>query len=294
MGFKDIKKYVSPKNDNIAVCMVFFNPANYTKTILNNLYVQNILKNSNIPYFIMELVYEGKEQTFPDDTNIFHVKTNSYMFHKENLFNLLIERIPKKYDKIVCLDGDVIFENDNWINILDEKLNNYDIVMPYHDGILLSSSYQNIDSTGVTILDTRYNDRQKKLLAGYAISFNRDFFEKVGFYEYAILGGGDKMLFRDFIDWELKINPFNSTKKQDYLDKVKSMKFTYSYISGIVFHLYHGTTENRKYLERHSLLTDLNIDTDLVKNDDGVLEFISPNKYNNVVLGYFKSRNEDV
>ena len=67
----------------------------------------------------------------------------------------------------------------------------------------------------------------------------------------------------------------------------------YSYLDGIVYHLYHGSVLDRKYLERHFLLNELNIDTEIIKNDDGVLEFREPAKYNPTLLGYFKSRNED-
>ena len=290
---KNIKKYKSPNNDNIAVCSVFYNAGDFTKPIMNQLYVANILKKSKIPHYIIELVYDGQTPTFDEGENIFHVKSNSYMFHKENLFNILANKLPSQYTKIVCLDGDVIFEDDNWINRIDEKLNECDVVYPYHEAFVLDPFYDKVMYISKILLDMRYSEEQGPFSSGYAVGVHRKFFDEIGMYEYAIFGGADKMLLPKFIRRPLKINSFNSNKKNEFTEKLKSLDLKYSYLDGIVYHLYHGSVLDRKYLERHFLLNELNIDTEIIKNDDGVLEFREPTKYNPTLLGYFKSRNED-
>lgn len=290
--FKQIKKYESPKNDSIVVCTVFFNAGNFIKPVMNNLYVSNILRKSNIPQYILELLYPGQEPSFEGE-NVIHLRANSYMFHKENLFNLLVEKLPKNYAKIVCMDGDVIFENEDWINDLDKELDMHDVVVPYHDGCNLDPYYENVLFNAKTLLDTRYDVDEGPFCSGYAIAFRRDYFEKIGMYEYAIFGGGDKMNIVNFIRRTIMINSFNSTKKDEHIQKLKDLNLSYSYLGGIIYHLYHGNATDRKYLERHDLLKNLNLDLDIIKNADGVLEFKEPHKYNPIMKDYFFGRRED-
>ena len=293
-SFKKIKSYNQPISDNIVVCSVFFNAGNFTKTIMNQLYVANILKKSKIPHYSIELVYGDNEATFPQSETSFCVKASSYMFHKENLINLLVSKLPSKYTKIVCLDGDVIFENEDWINDLSKELDNNDIVVPYHDGCNLDPFYDKIIFSGKTLINTRFGLNEGNFSSGYAISFKRTFFDELGLYEYAIFGGGDKMVYGDYLRRPIMVNTFNSTKRDDYLKKLKSLNLKYSYLGGIVYHLYHGNNLDRKYLERHALLKTLNIDVEIIKNEYGVLEFIEPQKYNPILLQYFQDRKEDL
>jgi hypothetical protein len=285
--------YNEPISDNIVVCSVFFNAGNFTKTIMNQLYISNLLKKSKIPHYSIELVYGNEISSFIESEISFCVRSNSYMFHKENLINLLVSKLPDKYTKIVCLDGDVIFENENWINDLSQELDKYDIVVPYHDGCNLDPYYDTIIFSGKTLLNTRFGLNEGNFSSGYAIAFKRNFFDKIGLYEYAIFGGGDKMVYGNFLRRPIMVNNFNSNKKDEYINKLKSLNFKYNYLGGIVYHLYHGNSLDRKYLERHALLNSLNIDTEVIKNEYGVLEFIEPSKYNHILLEYFKNRKED-
>jgi len=293
ISFKNIKKYQAPKQDNIAVCTVFFNAGKFIKPVMNQLYVANILKKSNIPHYTMELVYDGEEPFFSENETTFHVRANSYMFHKENLLNLLVSKLPEKYTKIVCLDGDVLFENEDWINDTIDKLDGYDVVVPFHDAYRIDPYYDTLFECAKTLLDLTYAVKTTTFSAGYAIAFNRRFFDQIGLYEYAIIGGGDKMTLIDFIRLPLQIQSFGSTKKDDYIKKIKALNLKFGYLEGILYHLYHGSLNNRQYFERHFIIKDLHLDTDVVKNKDGVLEFVNPKKYNPIMLGYFKNRKED-
>ena len=290
--FKNIKKYNSSIHNDIVICIVSFNAGNFTKPIMNNLYVMNILNNSDIPYYIIELSYPGQEPIFAGD-NVFHVSSNSYMFHKENLFNLLVSKLPTHYTKIVCMDGDVIFDNSNWINDLSIKLDEYDVVMPYHDSYQVSEDYSRISSSGVVMLDHKSNYDEDIYKAGYCIAFNRRFFDQIGLFEYAIFGGGDRMTLCQFVGRPIMINTFNSTKKQDYIDGIKALDLKFGWLDNDIYHLPHGHNADRQYLQRHFLIPELNIDTEIVKNSDGVLEFVNPEKYNQITYNYFINRKED-
>lgn len=260
---------------------------------MNNLYVLNILEASGIPYYLIELSYPGQEPIFFGD-NIFHVSANSYMFHKENLFNLLVTKLPAQYTKIVCLDGDVLFSNPNWFNDVAVALDENDVVVPYHDSYMVLHDYSAVTAGGVTLVDNKSNYDNDIYNAGYCICFNRRFFDQVGLFEYAIMGGGDRITLCQFVRRLIRISDYQSTKKQDYMNTIKALDLKFTYLDSDVFHLPHGAGPNRQYLQRHSMLPDLNIDTELVKNADGILEFVNPEKYNHITYNYFKNRKEDI
>ena len=93
------------------------------------------------------------------------------------------------------------------------------------------------------------------------------------------MGGGDRITLCQFVRRLIRISDYQSTKKQDYMNTIKALDLKFTYLDSDVFHLPHGAGPNRQYLQRHSMLPDLNIDTELVKNADGILEFVNPEKY---------------
>ena len=85
------------QSHDMAIGLVFFNPANSKRLLMNYLYVWNLMKTQGLPVFTLELVFGDAK---PEIRKAFHVRGNSYMFHKERLCRLLEERIPKKFKKI--------------------------------------------------------------------------------------------------------------------------------------------------------------------------------------------------
>ncbi len=86
-----------------------------------------------------------------------------------------------------------------------------------------------------------------------------------------------------------------------YKNKINNT-FLLDYARLNVYHLYHGTAENRKYVVRHEIFNNfisqkrLNSIFDLVNiRDDGIYEWkdIYKKEMNSKILEYFVSRNDD-
>ena len=61
-----------------------------------------------------------------------------------------------------------------------------------------------------------------------------------------------------------------------------------------IYHLYHGSRENRQYAERHKMLNIQGEIEDYIKeNEEGVFEWKEPEKWNPLYLQYFKKRDDD-
>jgi len=276
---------ICPSKD-LAICLVIFNPAK-TKKIIEN-YFTMVSKLGDLPVFTIELVYPDREPEIPE---AIHVRGKSIMFQKENLCRLLEKEIPKKYTKLAFLDADIIFEDQYWYYKASKLLDYYDVVQLFDKCTWLDSDGESfLDRESV--LHMRDKTWNSKYHPGFAWGFRREWYNKVGFFDYAITGSGDTL---SAIKWLRKDLPkgFKSLPKpliKSYSEFCPNPpKITC--LSGHIKHLFHGSRENRKYVERHRMLDVQEDITELIETR-GLFEWKHP-KWNSIFLDYFISRNDD-
>jgi len=276
----------------MAIGLVFFNPASSKRMIMNYLYVWNLLKTQGLPVFTLELVFGDAA---PEIKKAHHVRGNSYMFHKERLCRLLEERIPSKYKKLLFLDADIVFSGDTWYEEISTLLDSHDVVQPFTRAHWLDLTYTNVELTRETVLNMKGSMWDFKYHPGFAWAFRREWYRKVGFFDWAVTGSGDtlssaKWLNKAFPE-KFKSLPFAMRRAYASYRKLESPTITSR--EGDVFHLYHGSRKKRQYSERHHLL-DVNEDIkDMITlNRDGVYEWKDA-KWNVVLYEYFRNREDD-
>jgi len=116
------------QSKDTAVCLVIFNPAESKRILMNYLYTVNLLTLQEIPWFTMELVFNEKDPEIPVAPNVFHVRSNSYMFHKERMCRVMERKLPSKFTKVVFMDADLIFSKNSWYSDISNLLNTHDVV----------------------------------------------------------------------------------------------------------------------------------------------------------------------
>jgi hypothetical protein len=282
-----------PKND-MAICFVLFNPAQTKRILMNYLYVKNKFLQQGLPVFTLELVYEGRSPEVPD---AFHVKATSFLFHKENLCRILESKIPPCYTKLAFLDADVYFSDASWYQKTSLLLNKYDVVQPFERAHWLDLTYKQTMLTRKTVLLNQKQAWDFAYHPGFAWCFRRKWYKQVGFFDYAISGSGDTL---SVAGWLRKVFPPNFQSLPSPL-RAKFQAFCLlpapasTYLREMdLYHLYHGSREKRQYAERHRMLQIKGeIDEYLTKNQDGVLEWKDPGKWNPLYLQYFKTRDDD-
>jgi hypothetical protein len=277
---------------DIAVCLVVFNPAQTKKIIAN--YFAMIKELNDYPVFTLELVYEGRTPEIP---NAFHVTGNSVLFAKENLCRILETKIPSKYKKLAFLDADIIFSDSSWYSKTSELLDTHDVVQLFDESHWLDSTNKNITLTRKSVLFMKEPQYTTSYHPGFAWAMRRDWYTKVGFFDYAISGSGDTLSAAAWLNKPFPPN-FKSLPPPLVLEYSKfnsKPKPRITYLPNIsVKHLYHGSKENRKYVDRHKML-DVTEDISklILKNNDGLFEWIKPNVWNPIFLKYFIERNDD-
>jgi len=284
----------SGTSKDMAICVVLFNPAKTKRMIMNFLYTVNEFRRQGLPVFALELCFRDEN---PELVGVPTVRSNSYMFHKERLYRILEQQIPCKYNKLAFVDADIIFSSPDWYEKTSTLLNTYDVVQPFETCEWLDLTYTDVMVTRKTVLQMETPIWDWRFHPGFAWAFRRDWYQKVGFYDYAITGSGDTL---SAAAWLGKTFPatFKSlpdSLRPSYNQFVSNPRPRITYLKGqTIRHLYHGSRENRKYVERHFILDGSpDIRTILYSNNDGVFEWKDPSQLNTKLLEYFEARKDD-
>jgi hypothetical protein len=287
---KDVR-YRCPIVKDMAVGLVFFNPAKSKRMLMNYLYTIEKLKLAKIPYFTLELVYNRQE---PEISDAFHVYAKSVMFHKENLCTVLESKIPWYYSKVMFLDADLIFGNPDWYSEVSSALSDHDVVQPFTTAVWMDITYTKATQIRESVI---YMDKKKtfdhKLHPGFAWAFRRKWFRKVGFFEYGVTGSGDTLSAAAWLGVKFPSTYLKPALVPAYevFDKLPKPRITCT--SGAIFHLWHGTHVNRRYVDRHTILDGVkDIRKVMRPNWNGVWEF-STKGLSEKMLDYFVSRVDD-
>lgn len=278
----------------MAICLVVFNPARSKRILMNYLYTKNQFLLQGLPVFTVELVYEGRTPEVPD---ALHVTTNSFMFHKENLYRVLEPTIPRRYTKLAFVDCDVLFKDPDWYIKTSTLLKTHDVVQPFEVAHWMDITYKTVTLSRKSVLLNPKKTWDYTYHPGFAWCMRRDWYRKVGFFDFAVSGSGDTLSTMAWLRHEMPRN-FHSLPaalRRSYAAFKDHDPPRITYLPGShLFHLYHGARADRQYVDRHKLL---NIDRDIADltetTKEGVLQWVDPDAWNPFFLTYFQSRNDD-
>ena len=292
--------YKVPQRTDVAVMLVFFDYTGSARILMNYLYMVEKLKLANIPVFTLELVIHGKQPRIKD---AFHVYGSSYLFQKEHLLRLLEKRIPPEFTKLACLDADILFDNTDWYDTLSDTLETCDVVQPFKEAFWLNLDYSEIQAKAQSICS--YNPKLHrtftipgvvKFHTGFGWCFTRDWYNRVGYYDLAVIGSGDTVFSHALFDFT---NVPNSQEFRLYISsmhnwwKKNSDGVRFSSLDTNVYHMYHGSMRNRQYYDRYKPFKSYtNIEDIVTKNDNEVYELIVP-ELNDHMSNFFKTRDDD-
>ena len=307
-----LNKYKTDSEAAIISC--YFNPHNspYRKDAFDKFYKS--VKHLDV--YIIECVIGDTHPQLDvyDDPRIVTVKTESLLWHKESLLNILVNQLPHRYKYVFWLDCDVIFSNKNWLIDGVKELQAKNIVQPFEFCVHLDKNQDepNFDLSAVHL--TNYPNRINSKVwrsfcsnyvnnelwknevydnhghVGFAWGAKREILEQVPLYDKALIGGADHIIAhaatgqighscitKAFVE---EIDEINTWSKKFY-DVVDGK---IGYVPGDLYHIWHGDIEKREYLKR---VQDFDKETKEIKKKDENGLYVGNDKY---VKKYFKNR----
>ncbi len=288
----------------IASICCYFNWDN--NQVRKNNYIQ-FRKNFKHPLITIEICLD-KNNFFIDDSIKILANTDNILWQKERAFNIAIESLSSKYDKVLWLDTDITFLNPNMMNELEDKLDHYDMVQPFEN---VCEYNKGVVSTNRCLNTCGYAKALKKCIEtneiigdptpaiGLAWGINLSIMPEGLFYDKHILGSNDLLQIQavtlDILNAHF-LGKYNDNLVSSWLKYCKQMpkkeKYDIGYCSGVVEHIYHGKSSTRGYVYREKLLREHNYnpDTDIRISENGLYEILNK-EMKPSILEYFTNRN---
>ena len=278
--------------------------------------------------YIVEGTFGDREFEVTDPTNSRHiqVRTDSEIWHKENLINIGITRLPSTWQYVAWIDGDIDFVRPDWMLETVHELQHHPVVQMFEDAIDLGPSceilanyksfaycYKNGEPYKAMVskkpgADESYYFGGSKYAPGkywhpgYAWAATRDAINTLGgLFDYGILGAGDHHMACALIGEGRRSVPAGlhpNYKKYVLAWEERALRLhkNIGYVKGTIYHYWHGKKRDRKYKSRWQILIDNNFNpsTDIHKDWQGAWSlYPGHDLLRDQMREYFQSRNED-
>jgi len=273
-------------------------------------FIDRIKEFPNVELYVVEMIYEDQffRITEPNNPKHLQLKTEHALWHKENMINLGIQKLlPSDWKSVAWIDGDIEFENLNWVDETLKVLTKFDLVQlfttcfdldEYNIPMNIWQGYGYKYCNGETF---KHNKGVNYWHSGYAWACTRTFYDKIGkIYDKGIVGSGDYILTQAIIgNVACADKSLSDFKKEiiEYKERLNNYDLKIGYITSNIKHYFHGSKVNRKYIERNQILIKykyspiLHLEYDhngvIVPTRNMSSEFIRD------IKDYFFQRNED-
>lgn len=264
--------------------------------------------------------------TRADNPHHYQFRTDQELWHKENLINLGISRLPDDWKYVAWVDADVAFTNPNWVNETVQQLQHYRIVQMFNWASDLGPDYAPLPFSQHRgfVYGWSLNPSIPAVAGpgggsgypygtpgkggslyhpGYAWAARRETIDALGgLIDWAVLGAADYHMAQCLIGHYERA--LYAGIHENYRGMVKGwqdradvhVNRNIGYVDTSVVHYWHGKKADRRYWTRNKVLVDANFDptVDIIRDHRGVLA-LSGNKIGlrDGIRSYFRQRNED-
>ncbi|UCC82212.1 MAG: hypothetical protein JSW46_14645 [Gemmatimonadota bacterium] len=307
----------------------YFNPAGYKNKLQNLRMFAERVRSQGVKLMVVELAFGRSPFEVPEELCdvLERRRSDAVLWQKERLMNIGVDLLPSACDKVALLDGDILFENDDWVEETATLLESYCVVQPFDTAYWLAKGMltaptddvglgnregQSLPSMAYAMSHTA--DRREAFAhyhknghLGFAWAVRRWLLKKHRLYDRQILGSGDfdfgHAIYGDEDYWNGRSWMVHRVSPKLLADIVKWSTALYhdvhgsvSYVPGRVLHLWHGDQKDRQYCDRLDILKicDFDPEVDLVKNEDDAWIWGSEKpQLHKWAQEYFHSRKEE-
>lgn len=238
------------------------------------------------------------------------VRTNHEIWHKENLLNLGIQRLPADWKYVAWIDADVTFARPDWVSETIHQLQHYPVVQLFSEAIDLSPTHSPFQRhygfcaqyAKAGFDPNKYRSGYTFWHPGFAWAATREAIDEMGgLIDWSPLGAADNHMATALIGRvDVSINAETSDGFQRSLhrwqEKAKALKGALGYVEGLLLHHWHGRKRDRRYVDRWKILTSTGFDPDhdLKRDSQGLWQLTDRLPHlRHLIRDYFRSRNED-
>jgi hypothetical protein len=317
--------------DRLYVVTAISNPQRYISRY--NLYraFEKRCRDAGAILHTIEMAFGDRPHEIVSNSDHRHILVRSHheLWHKENLLNIAISRLPAEAQYIAWIDADIAFTRSDWAQETLQQLQHYHVVQMFSHSVDLGPDNQPVDSAvswtesikrGIAFKGTKAFKPDGSVIvhkgsgfvrgawhSGLAWAARRSALDAVGgLIDFAVLGSADRNMAAGLYGFmEDTIDPsFSNSYRRALLEwqdrAERHIRRNVGQVDGTVFHHWHGAKVNRKYTERWKILADYQFDPNKhIKRDwQGLWQLEDDHSprhvgFRDALRNYFRQRNED-
>lgn len=310
--------HIQPVSQPLYVVCAVSNPQRYYTRYKHYQAFEKHMAESGAILYTVELALRDRHHEITSFDNPHHIqlRSESELWHKENLINIGISKFPANWHYGAWIDADLMMTRSDWVVEAIHQLQHYPWVQLFSTYSDLNKNFTPYRTTP-SFVNVLKNDKIAYKVIKYPLfgppkgigatggawAFRREAFNKIGrLLDICILGSADwhisfALAGKDNSTYELeRCTPQHIKHIKTWVNKVRTCKFNLGYVDNHALHYYHGDKSNRNYYHRWEVLKkyDFNPETDIHYDWQGVLNWVGNKpKLEEAVRDYFRQRDED-
>lgn len=269
---------------------------------------------SGVNLFTVELQMGDRAFQITEACNPMNLQLRTWdeLWHKENMINLAIARLPRDWEYCAWIDADLEFVNKNWPFDTVQRLQHYMFVQMFQNAVDIGPNGETLymhDGFIWGYLNGKPPGKKYHNIGhpGYCWAARREAIDYVGqLFDVGILGAGDRHMATSLIGEAVNSFPSNNATElsSEYVRHLyrwqdrctKYIKHDVGFVPGTILHDFHGKKKDRGYQDRWQILIKNGYDPelDLIRDWQGVYQLSDRSmKLRDDIRRYFRSRNED-
>ncbi len=300
---------IYPIDGVLDVVTVVSNPVRYkTRYDLYKKFEKHVL-DSGARLTTVELAFGNREYQITQANNPRHVqlRTSHELWHKENMINIGIERLPLDWKYVAWVDADITFVRPDWVQETLQQLQHYPIVQMFSEALDLGPDFRPFQTHKGFVYsywETLETGQAYEFWhPGYAWAARREAIDGIGrLIDWAILGAADHHMATALLGKVLHschggmTDAYKRSLLQWQEEADKHIHRNVGYVDTTILHHWHGKKKDRNYIGRWEVLVQNGYDPtkDIKRDWQGLYQMTSRSiGLREGIRRYFRQRHED-
>jgi len=307
---------IKPVDAPLYVVTPIVNPSRYLSRYHLYRSFEKYITDAGAVLYTVEAAYGDREFEITDAANPRHIRlrTNHELWHKENLINVGVARLPADWKYVAWIDADVQFARPDIVEETVHQLQHFGVVQMFSHATDLGPRHQPLGTfDGFVARYMRGNGRLPAKLdsygvwhPGYAWAARRDAWDHLGgLIDWGVVGSADRYMACGLIGAMAqslsadirRACPTYTDWCNEWQDRAETyVKRNVGLVEGLLLHHFHGSKQHRSYMQRDEIVWRNAFDPskDVKRDWQGVWQLTDRKiALRDQLRAYFRSRNED-
>lgn len=307
---------IKPVDAPLYVVTPIVNPSRYRSRYALYRDFEKHITGAGAILYTVEAAYADRAFEISDGSNPRHIRlrTNHEVWHKENLINIGVSRLPPDWKYVAWIDADVQFARADIVEETIHQLQHFSVVQMFAHATDLGPRHEPLGSfAGFVSQWMQQNggtppgtEAYGVWHPGYAWACRRDAWDHLGgLIDFGIVGSADHYMACGLIGQMaqglsaeiIQDCPVYTAWCFEWQARAAHyIKHNIGFVDGLLLHYFHGAKKNRGYVNRSEILWRNQFDptTDIKRDWQGVWQLSDQKaELRDQLRAYFRSRDED-